>query len=112
MISCIVGLHLLTYHLNRDAGFNETNPGVYTTCNGYTAGVYYNSERKVSEYVGYTVEYKDVAVTVGVVHGYAGGPAPMLIPSVKLGKGFRLAYIPQNPRSPINTQAIHLMKEF
>ncbi len=112
MISCIIGLHLLTYHADRNAEYDEVNPGIYTNCNGYTAGVYHNSEGRQSAYVGYTYSYKRVAVTTGMVYGYRNGPAPIIIPSVEVWNKFRLAYIPQAPTATSNTRAIHLMKEF
>lgn len=108
----VVGVHVATYHVNREAGFNEANPGIYYKHHsGATVGAYYNSEKKVSAYIGYTKEWSYVGATIGVVSGYSD-ITPFLIPFVKIGYGFRLAYLPQNPASKINTQAIHLMKDF
>lgn len=108
-----VGAHLATYHVDRSAGYDEFNPGVYVVCNGYTAGVYHNSEGRTSAYAGYTVSAGRFDLTVGVVAGYAVGPVPMVIPSVRLPfGGFRLALLPPVPVAKRNTAGIHLMKDF
>lgn len=83
-----IGVHVATYHLNRDADFNEFNAGLYVVRAGWTAGAYRNSIRRVSTYAGYThnrVFGTPVDVTVGAVSGYLPAPViPMLVPSIKL----------------------------
>lgn len=91
-----VGVHVATYHLNRDAGFNEINPGLYVQHIGWTAGAYRNSIRRVSAYAGYTftrVGGTPADLTVGAVSGYLPAPViPMLVPSIKL-KNMRLGIL-------------------
>lgn len=107
-----VGMHIGTYHMNRDAGFNEFNPGVYYKhSNGLTAGLYHNSEGRMSIYGGVTAENQYVGATLGVVTGYSQ-TTPFIIPFVKLPYGYRVAYLPQNPAAKISTQGVHLMKDF
>lgn len=107
------GLHLGTYHADRQANYQEFNPGIYIVSDSITAGVYYNSERKTSLYAGYSFQYQNFSLTVGGVTGYSSGIRPMLVPSYKIpGTSFRVAYLPQVPDSEKNTQALHLSYEF
>jgi len=91
MIACTalaIGLHIGTYHFDRDRGYNEVNPGIYAECDHYTAGVYRNSLRKTSAYAGYTFErvLGPIDVTVGGVTGYPRAALmPLAVPSVKVG---------------------------
>ena len=49
----ILGLHMMTWHAQ--PGFNNINPGLYFKVeSGLTGGVYYNSERRWSAYLGRT----------------------------------------------------------
>ena len=105
-MACAIGLHIGSYHLERNKGFQEFNPGIYANCDGYTLGTYKNSENRQSSYIGYTKEFKYIDVTAGVITGYKRGTVPMLIPTIKLPYKFRLAII------PVYSPAIHLMKEF
>lgn len=90
-----LGLHLGSVHVPaRD--YNNVNPGVYYIAdNGFTAGTYYNSIRNQSVYAGYTWDYGRFRLTAGVVTGYRYKVAPMLAPSIKLGHGFSLLYLPR-----------------
>lgn len=109
----IYGVHLATYHADRAAKYDEVNPGVYVMHNGYTAGVYHNSEGQTSYYAGYTTPVWKFDVTVGVVAGYQRGLTPLLIPSIKTPwYGLRVAFLPPVPNAKHNTAAVHLMKDF
>lgn len=107
-----VGAHIGTYHVDRKAGYDEFNPGLYVKHDIYTAGVYHNSEGGTSYYAGFTHEWKYVGVTWGLIGGYKRGTMPMIVPHVKLGSGFRLAFLPPIPGADNNTAGIHLMKDF
>lgn len=107
-----VGVHLATYHVDRHANSNEFNPGIYAVCNGWTGGVYRNSERGTSYYAGHTVRVGWLDITVGVIGGYMRGTLPMVVPSVLLPGGVRLAFLPPIPKASHNTAGLHLMKEF
>jgi hypothetical protein len=107
-----VGAHIGTYHVDRKAGYDEFNPGLYVKHDIYTAGVYHNSEGGTSYYAGFTHEWKYVGVTWGLIGGYKRGTMPMLVPHVKLGSGFRLAFLPPIPGADNNTAGLHLMKDF
>lgn len=112
LTACAVGLHLATYHADRSAGYNETNGGTYVQCDGWTAGHYRNSERKDSTYAGYTVSNYRFALTLGLVSGYDRGLTPMLIPSARLTKHWRVAILPPIPKASRDTSGIHLMYDF
>lgn len=110
-----VGVHIGSVHLPAQ-DFNNANPGLYLrTESGLTAGAYYNSERRMSAYAGYTQEWGPVGVTVGVITGYKRAAVlPMLVPSVRLGRidqvTFRLAYLPKLEKG--GSHVVHLMAEF
>lgn len=107
-----IGAHIGTYHVDRKAGYDEFNPGLYVKHDIYTAGVYHNSEGGTSYYAGFTHEWKYVGVTWGLIGGYKRGTLPMIVPHVKLGSGFRLAFLPPIPGADNNTAGVHLMKDF
>lgn len=114
------GVHIGSHHFP-SYEYNNVNPGVYVRMtSGMTYGTYYNSERRVSVYAGYTKEWGRWAVTVGAVSGYSMGKDktriyPMIVPSVKLGKvgdtTFRIAVLPQISKNKGAT-AVHLMAEW
>lgn len=87
-----LGVHVGSLHGSGGAapppgGWNPVNPGIYGRWDsGLTMGVYYNSERRTSAYVAYTMsDSRDrFALTTGVVSGYRNGVFPLLVPSVRL----------------------------
>lgn len=99
MITCTalaIGLHIGTYHFDRSKDYNEFNPGIYAVCDGWTAGAYYNSERKASIYAGRTFErvLGPIDITLGAVAGYRRAPlAPMVVPSYKIDGGPRMSLL-------------------
>lgn len=109
------GLHLGSVHFPKDE-FNNFNPGAYARWNnGLTVGGFYNSERRVSLYAGYTYEIGRFAVTMGAVTGYRRSKVlPMVIPTLRVGSihgvDMRLAFIPKLEKGMSN--ALHLMLEF
>ena len=67
----VIGLHLGSHHFPGAASLHDINPGVYVRLdNGLTAGVYRNSFKRTSVYLGYTVEHGPFALTVGAISGY------------------------------------------
>lgn len=111
LTACIIGLHIGTYHVDRNAGFKEFNPGIYADCGGITVGHYLNSEGGKSDYFGYTAHY-GIDWTIGIVTGYKRGTIPMILPSVKVSRHFRVAVLPPIPNADVNTAAIHVAYEF
>lgn len=111
-----VGLHLGSQHYPAK-GQNNVNPGLYVrSADGWTAGAYHNSHRKLSAYAGRTWD-RDFygirpAVTLGVITGYRHAVLPMLIPSVATpaidGWRGRLTYV---PRFEKNSTVLHLSIE-
>lgn len=114
-----LGLHIISHHFSGD--FNNLNHGAYIYHDGFTAGTYYNSERKQSYYVGYTFEGALVGplsygLTIGAVSGYARGSVlPLVVPSVSVpiantGIGVRLSAIP--PVGKGSAALVHLTAEY
>ena len=105
-----IGLHLGSVH-DRD-GLNNFNPGAYVVAdNGVTAGFFENSVNKTSIYVGQTFKpFGTLRITAGVITGYRNELSPLLVPSVDLSKGFRLAFVPKAGK--VKSNALHLMYEF
>lgn len=97
MLTCTalaIGLHIGTYHFDRSKDYNEFNPGVYALCDGWTAGAYHNSERRVSVYAGRTFDVGPVDVTLGAVTGYSRAPlVPLVVPSYKIRGGPRVSLL-------------------
>lgn len=100
----ILGLHLATAHFGgaSAARMNDANPGLYVRLgDGPTVGLYLNSERRRSAYVGWTwqTDNRRWAITGGAVTGYAGATlSPLLVPSMRIrlgetGWAARLAYL-------------------
>lgn len=80
-----VGLHLVSFHTDTGAHFNNTNLGVYIASENYAIGTYYNSVRKQSVYAVRTLESESCRFdfSVGVVTGYSAPVLPFAVASVK-----------------------------
>lgn len=100
-----------SYHFQRDKGLNDSNPGLgieqrVSTVTSLTAGRFYNSDRRYSNYVG--VYYQPIALgpvrlgaVVGAFNGYPkmrdGGWFPALIPVASIDYqsfGLNIAFVP------------------
>ncbi len=104
-----LGLHIGSQHFPAK-DFNNANPGMYYIADsGATVGGYYNSERKLSLYAGYTYDYGPFRLQAGVITGYSRPVLPMVAPSVALGHGFRLTVLPKVARG--GASVIHLTWE-
>ena len=110
--SFTIGFHLYTYHFDKSQGYNNVNPGIYVVKDGWTAGAYYNSERKASAYAGYTffkVFGVPIDITLGAITGYEKAAVlPLVVPSVAW-KGVRLSLLLPPERSG---WAAHISYEF
>lgn len=82
----IIGVHTISHHTSGD--WNNNNPGVYVSHNGWTAGTYYNSERHQTVYAGYTFAGPIIGplhwgLSVGAASGYERSKiVPMVVPSL------------------------------
>lgn len=87
LLPAVVGVHVASAHTEQ--GYNGVNPGLYARWDsGLTAGAYYNSERKLTVYGGWTWTDKQdrFSVTFGAASGYkAARVLPIIVPSVRLG---------------------------
>ena len=102
------GLHLVSHHFGGLPAQNVNLGAFYRWDNGVTLGALRNSEDTWSAYAGWTWSAGPLAVTGGAISGYRDGLRPLLIPSLALGLGFRLAAI-----APVGVHraAVHLMWE-
>lgn len=110
-----IGVHLGTAHSNMDVGYrpNDVNPGVYVeSTSNYIAGVYYNSDRKSTVYVGKALHYGQASVMIGVATGYNKPLVPAIIPAynVPLAKDFsgKIWYV---PKVDTGAEAVHFSIE-
>lgn len=117
-----VGVHLGSWHSNKDAqgrSYNGVNPGLYARWdNGATVGSYYNSERRMTAYAGWTFETPQwhrltAAVTAGGIVGYKKGPMIFAIPSAAVHvterTAVRVSFVPKMEKD--GAAAIHLSAE-
>jgi hypothetical protein len=127
----IIGAHLVTAHT--EAGFNNTNPGVYArwadaSGTGPVAGTYHNSERAQSAYAGYSWSWRtsgsggqpntgalSASITAGLITGYrAAKVLPLLVPSAawhtSQHTALRLTYVPKIEKR--GAHALHLSAEW
>ena len=111
-----LGIHVASAHFPQ-RNYNNVNPGIYyRDSSDITLGAYYNSERKTSFYLGYTLDNETypVSLTVGAITGYKRAKVlPLVVPSLHSGKIFgenrvRLSLI---PRIGYNPAVIHLSLE-
>ena len=78
-MSCLSFLLAVSLHVGLDNEYNSTHPHVRCTINDNILGAYYNSEYKVSSYVGKFFNYKNTTIEYGLVTGYSGSDiAPMI----------------------------------
>ncbi|MCM5682502.1 hypothetical protein M8A51_23480 [Schlegelella sp. S2-27] len=134
-----LGVHLVSHH-NPAAEFNNVNPGLYyRSADGWTGGIYRNSESRWTIYGGYTLQADlsgwKPALTIGGMYGYREGDCrsvkpmawagqsqpekcrtrvlPMLLPSLGTpdvaGWRLRLAYMPRIKDR--GAEVLHLMVE-
>ena len=105
-----LGLHIGSQHFPAQQ-YNNFNPGAYYIHdNGATVGTYYNSERRQSVYAGWTWDSGPWRLQVGAITGYERSAVlPMIVPSVAVGYGFRLAVLPKVERD--GSSVVHLLWE-
>ena len=60
----------LSLHLGLEGDYNGIHPHIRYNEQNYIAGVYYNSESRVSLYAGKRWEYNDFGLEAGAVTGY------------------------------------------
>lgn len=116
-----IGLHLGSKHFQSEFKYNNVNPGLYVVYDGWTAGGYYNSERRPSFYAGYTWEYRTKfltpGLTVGAITGYKRASVlPMIVPSISVGLteqvSARLTFIPKVEKSSASVLHLSIERKF
>ena len=91
----LIGLNIYTHHTHQAC--TNQNPGVYIqTTEGYSAGIYHNSECATTIHVGKTiVSSGPFQLDLGLMHGYKKAAIiPYILPSMKISS-FRFTLIPQ-----------------
>ena len=111
------GVHTVSIHSERNTGvgaFNNINPGAYVRLdNGLTFGGYYNSERRVTTYAGFThtlskVGLPNASLSWLAVTGYGGvkfGPVPSYLVTPHL----RIGFVPKTQKG--GAHVLNLMYE-
>ena len=83
-MSCI-GLFLaLSMHIGLDANYNSVHPHARCTVDNSIAGVYYNSEDRVSAYIGKQFDLAKGHIELGLVSGYT---ATEVLPMIRYKQG-------------------------
>ena len=109
-----IGLHLVSMHFPDE--YNDRNPGAFVRMDcGIQAGVYYNSEDRMTVYGAYLAETSDGPISLwgaaGLATGYRASPiVPTGMVGVRVGP-FRLGYMPAIPKAG-NPHLIHLAAEW
>jgi hypothetical protein len=79
-MSCI-GLFLaMSMHIGLEANYNNIHPHARCTVDNKIAGVYYNSEDRVSAYIGKQFELAKGHIELGIVSGYT---ATEMLPMIR-----------------------------
>lgn len=117
----VIGLHAVSYHTDTAAGYNNTNPGIYASYDGYAVGTYYNSIRRQTFYAGKVYELTDSCryeATVGLATGYKFAVIPFVVGSVKFdtheiidGTVTRISVMPTARDRSVNGVVFHLSLE-
>lgn len=116
------GLHVGSMHAPRN-GMNNANPGAYViTDAGWTLGAYYNSERRMSAYGGWTYTHRlpsdwRLQVAMGAVTGYESRSVlPLVAPSITTpaaaGWRARIAFLPKVEKAGANVLHLMVQREF
>lgn len=121
----IAGLHLFSQHEERQYQYNNHNPGAYViTTKGYGAGIFLNSIKRDSFWLGKQFKYYDpvnkydIALLVGGITGYKEDPLepiPLVSPSAAKHFGHfavRLNYTPKYPDLPRPSAVWHFTVEY
>ncbi len=108
------GVHLGTYHLNREKDFKEFNPGVYISTKDFTVGAYENSWGRGVVYAGVNTKFLgQIDCLAGLMFSEYKLGEIMLAFSYKIpGTPVRISYLPSKPHAEYDTQALHLSMEF
>jgi hypothetical protein len=72
-------------HVGLAGDYNEIHPHIRVSNGGFIAGVFYNSESRVSPYAGYRFEHRQAYAELGLVGGYLKNP---VFPYFRVGYDF------------------------
>jgi len=77
--SCLSLYLSLSIHTGMVGDYNNLHPHIQCEIDGYTTGLYYNSESEVSFYLGKQWKRKDWIIDTGLVTGYEAGTIQPMI---------------------------------
>lgn len=63
----------LSLHLGFENTYNPVHPHIRYTNENFIAGIFYNSEKKISTYIGQRLEKDELGFEYGAVTGYSTG---------------------------------------
>ena len=63
----------LSLHLGFENTYNPVHPHIRYTNESIITGIYYNSEERISMYIGQRLEHEDFGFEYGAVTGYSTG---------------------------------------
>ncbi len=86
----------LSMHFGMEGDYNEIHPHVRIQQDRYIAGAYYNSEDRISPYVGVQYTFDNVFVEGGIAGGYPalGGVIPYARAGYKLSDNTKVFVAP------------------
>ena len=86
----------LSHHIGFvEKNFNQVHPHVAASYNNFAAGIYYNSERRISTYGTYTLYQGWFDVSVGIATGYVDSKVlPLVILSKDIINNVSLFVLP------------------
>ena len=73
-MNCLSAFFAMSMHLGLQGDYNGYHPHVRCQVDSVISGVYYNSEKEISAYVGHRWEKHNCGIEVGVVSGYSIAP--------------------------------------
>jgi len=71
----------LSTHIGLSGDFANIHPHIQYQCDNYITGVYHNSDKRASPYVGKRTKYKALNIEYGIAHGYKTWD---LVPMIKV----------------------------
>lgn len=60
----------ISTHFGLSGDFAHIHPHIQYQSDNYITGVYHNSDKRASVYVGKRTKYKELDIEYGIVHGY------------------------------------------
>ena len=82
-MNCLSILLAVSIHLGLENEYNNVHPHARCTVDKNIIGAYYNSEYRLSSYIGRVKKHKDLEIEYGIVTGYTGSD---IVPMFRIKK--------------------------